>query len=210
MSTSRNVQSIRWGSGTRSESSEARTRLLDAALYCYQRLGVSKTAIADIAAQAKITRPTVYRYFNSHQSILTAVVRREAQKFWETLNGELEHVDNFADYMVEGLIYTLQHAQKSKLHAFLFAPDTLPIMHEVFLGDREYLLDLVNSLRPIYDRLKARGAFKPNIDLMVVCELFNRLAISYLSTPSPNFQSEAHLRQLFKDLITPLLVVPPT
>jgi AcrR family transcriptional regulator len=205
MSTSHNVQSIRWGSGTRSESTEARIRLLDAALYCYQRLGVTKTSIADIAAQAKITRPTVYRYFPSHQKILIAVVRREAQKFWETLHAELEGIDDFSEYLVEGLIFTLRHARENKTHAFLFAQDTLPIMHEVFLGDREYLLDLIESLRPIYDRLKPHSRIRPDIDLAVLCELFNRLAISYLTTPSPYYQSETNLRHLFRTMIASIL-----
>jgi AcrR family transcriptional regulator len=199
------AQHIRWGSGTRSDIAEARARLLDAALCCYERLGVSKTSIADIAAQAKVTRPTVYRYFGSHREILNALVRRELDRFWSHLHTELQHIDNFRDYLVEGLIYTLTHARQLDIYRFLFNQDVLPVMHEIFLGDRQYLLDLADSIRPVYEQLKGRGAIGADVDLLMVCELFNRLAISYLATPSPVFQSNDKLRALFTTIISSIM-----
>jgi AcrR family transcriptional regulator len=202
--TSRKIDETRWGSRTRAETSAARTRLLDAAIFCYERLGVGKTSMADIAAQAKVTRPTVYRYFSSHRDILDAVVRRQIDRFWEQLHRELQGIDSFGEYLVECLLYTLRYARRTDVHQFLFAPDILPLTHEIFLADRDYLIDLSESMRPIYERMNKRDAVRPEADLLMLCELFNRLAVSYLLTPSPLYSSEAKLRELFRAMIAPL------
>ena len=199
---------IRWGMGTRSnKSSEARARLLDAAVYCYKRLGAS-ASISDIAVQARISRPTVYRYFSSHQEILKAVVRREVDNFWANLHNELKEIENFGDYLVEALIFTLKKSQATEISNLLLARDILPIMNEIFLSDRSYLIDFTESMKAIYDRLKTRSNIRQDLDLMVVCEWFNRLAISYLATPSPFYQSEDELRRLFKTMTALMLDKP--
>ncbi len=51
---------------------EARSRLLDAARRCFERFGTEKTSITDIAAEAGVTRRTVYRYFDSSDELLRA------------------------------------------------------------------------------------------------------------------------------------------
>jgi AcrR family transcriptional regulator len=196
---------IRWGMGTRSnKSSEARARLLDAAVYCYKRLGAS-ASISDIAVQARISRPTVYRYFSSHQEILKAVVRREVDKFWVNLHNELKGVDNFGDYLVEALVYTLKRSEATEISSLLLTRDILPIMNEIFLSDRDYLIEFTESMRAIYERLKVGSSIRQDLDLMVACEWFNRLAISYLATPSPFYQSEDDLRSLFKAMVASML-----
>lgn len=205
MTTSQETPQIRWGSGTRSDSLEAKSRLLDAAMACYRRIGINKTSIADIAAEAKVTRPTVYRYFSSHHNILRTVVRREVDRFWSLLQKELQYVDSFADYIVEGLIFTIRHMQHSKEHQFLISPEILPILYELLLSDRDYLIDLTDTMRPIYQRLKKRNDVRQDLDILMICEWFNRLAISYLTMPSPFYRTEEQLRDLFKVMVSPVL-----
>jgi len=51
----------------------ARLAILEAAQSCFARYGFFKTTILDIAAQAKVTRRTVYRYYPTKEDILAAV-----------------------------------------------------------------------------------------------------------------------------------------
>lgn len=196
---------IRWGTGSRSESLDARSRLLDAARECYARAGIAKTSMADIAAQAQVTRRTVYRYFSSYEEVLKAVVRRETDAFWQTLHHELKGIDNFGDYVVEALLYTLKHAPHAPAHDFLFNQNILPIVHDTYLKDRTYLIELAELWRPVYERLKPDSDVDQDLDLLMFSEMFNRLAISYLAAPSPLYTSEDELRRLFQAMLKPLL-----
>jgi AcrR family transcriptional regulator len=205
MTNSHEASQIRWGSGTRSDSLEAKSRLLDAAMACYRRVGINRTSIADIATEAKVTRPTVYRYFSSHHNILRTVVRREVDKFWGRLQKELQYIDSFSDYIVEGLVYTLKHVEQSKEHQFLVSPEILPHLYDLLLSDRDYLIDLTDTVRPIYQRLKKHNDIRQDLDILMVCEWFNRLAVSYLTMPSPFYRTEEQLRELFRVMVSPVL-----
>ena len=199
------TKKIRWGTGSRSESLDARSRLLDAARTCYARNGIAKTSMADIAAEAQVTRRTVYRYFSSYEDILKAVVRRETDAFWHTMHYELRGIDNFGDYAVEALLYVLRSAPNTPTHDFLFNQSVLTLVNDTYLNNRAYLIDLAEIWRPIYNQLKPRSNIDQNLDLLMFSELFNRLAISYLAAPSPMFRTEDDLRRLFQNTLKPLL-----
>lgn len=51
-------------------------RLLDAALVCFRRLGGKRTRIEDIAAEARVARTAVYRYFPNKRAIVAALATR--------------------------------------------------------------------------------------------------------------------------------------
>lgn len=198
------ASAVRWGSGRRAGSIAARKSLLDAAICCYERLGVSNTTIADIAAQAKVTRPTVYRYFPGYQEVLAATVRREMDKLWIALQEQLRDVDNFGDYVVEALIYTLRYASRVEARRFLFAEDTLPVIHRILVADREYLLHLVDLLEPVYERMRGSRPCRRNPELLMVCEWFSRLIVSFLLKPSLFYQTEDELRRFFGSMVSPV------
>ncbi len=54
-------------------------RILDAALIQFQRLGVKKTTIEDVARQAEVDRVTVYRRIGSREDLVRSVTAREVQ-----------------------------------------------------------------------------------------------------------------------------------
>jgi len=191
----------RWGLDTTIESLSARERLLDAAKACYERRGIAKTTMEDIAGEAKVTRRTVYRHFDGHQEVVSGVVQREAGLFWAELQKHLEFVDSFEEYILEALIYTLKHAPETPTHSFLFDQDILPIVNRIYLSSEDFITQRVENLRPVYEHFNPGG----ELDLVMVMEWFNRVVVSYLATPSPFFQSEEELRKLFATMLLPAL-----
>ncbi len=195
----------RWGLDTTIESLTAKERLLNAAKVCYERKGIPKTTMEDIAKEAKVARRTVYRHFSGQQDILNGVVYREVNAFWLVLEQELEHIDNFADFLVEALIYTLQQAPKTPTHSFLFGQDILPVVNQMYISSEEFITQRAELLRPIFDRFKQNGDLNPALDLLMITEWFNRIAVSYLATPSPFYQTEDELRKLFHEMLLPVI-----
>jgi AcrR family transcriptional regulator len=186
---------LRWGAGERADVGMARERLLDAARFCYERLGLVSTSMADIAAQAKVTRPTVYRYFKSRQEVMHAVLQRELDGFWRRLETELAEIDHFGDYLIEALLYLLRSAATDGSARFLFAPATLSHLQELLLAE---VLAPGTFHHPIYTHALRPGS-RPPAELSVAVEWFNRLALSYLSRPG-TCSSEEQLRDLLAGL----------
>src|SRR4030088_1653151 len=55
---------------------DTRARIMDAAEALFRRLGFSKTAVADIAAELKMSPANVYRFFPSKNAIIEAICQR--------------------------------------------------------------------------------------------------------------------------------------
>jgi AcrR family transcriptional regulator len=63
-----------------------RTRIMEAAVEVMSRSGQSKLSLSDVAHQAGISRPTLYRWFASKDELLIAVGLYEQRKFDEGIS----------------------------------------------------------------------------------------------------------------------------
>ena len=61
---------------TREEAEQTRERLLDAAEQVFQRKGVSRTSLEDIAREAGLTRGALYWHFKDKSDVFAAIVDR--------------------------------------------------------------------------------------------------------------------------------------
>lgn len=58
-----------------------RREILDASATVFRRLGYARTTIADLAAEAAVSRPTVYAHFGSKHDVFRALAQRVGQEF---------------------------------------------------------------------------------------------------------------------------------
>lgn len=84
--------------------SELEGRIIDAALACYARVGVTRTTAEDIAAEAGISRATLYRTFAGRRGIQLACVRREALAFLAAVEERLRDAASLEDVVVAVLV----------------------------------------------------------------------------------------------------------
>jgi AcrR family transcriptional regulator len=61
---------------TRTKPDDTRARIMDTAEALFRRLGYAKTAVADIAAELKMSPANVYRFFPSKNAIIEAICQR--------------------------------------------------------------------------------------------------------------------------------------
>ena len=78
---------LRWGDEVPADVDAARQRLLDAAETCIDRFGLAKTTVEDIATEAKVSRATIYRYFDNRDELVLAVVLRSLDR---SADGDLD------------------------------------------------------------------------------------------------------------------------
>jgi AcrR family transcriptional regulator len=60
----------------RTKPDDTRARIMDTAESLFRRLGYAKTAVADIAAELKMSPANVYRFFPSKNAIIEAICQR--------------------------------------------------------------------------------------------------------------------------------------
>ena len=83
-------------------------RLIVATQACFERYGVMKTTVEDIATAAGISRATVYRYASGRDDLILAVLMRSADQFFTRLGRRLlRPTGSMSDRIVEGILYTL-------------------------------------------------------------------------------------------------------
>src|SRR5213082_1462422 len=61
---------------TKEEALETRHRILDAAERIFERRGVSRTSLQDIAEAAGVTRGAIYWHFDGKEALFTAMMER--------------------------------------------------------------------------------------------------------------------------------------
>ena len=96
-----------WQGNLPSDSEEARTRILNAAIASVEKHGVNKTTLADVANELGVTRQTVYRYFSSVNDMLAAVAQAGAADFLDGMRRDLAHVTTVDGAIVETILYCL-------------------------------------------------------------------------------------------------------
>ncbi|PWR24312.1 TetR/AcrR family transcriptional regulator [Zavarzinia aquatilis] len=93
-------------------SSETRQRVLEAAIACVRQWGIDKTSLLDIARQAGVTRPTVYRYFTSREDVLSAALLQSAAAMAQRLVAHLDGVADPAERFVRAILFLLDDVPK--------------------------------------------------------------------------------------------------
>lgn len=85
-------------------------RLLDATERLVRQIGINKTSMADVARAAGVARGTLYRYFDSRETLLRALTQRTTDRFFEDVAEAMdarttlsEQVGEFSELMIRAL-----------------------------------------------------------------------------------------------------------
>jgi AcrR family transcriptional regulator len=88
---------------------DTRERIMETAEALFRRLGYAKTAVADIAAELKMSPANIYRFFDSKDAIVEAICRRclsEAEeKAWAVARSKAPAVQRMERLILEILAY---------------------------------------------------------------------------------------------------------
>jgi AcrR family transcriptional regulator len=89
-----------------------RDRLLAAAERCIERHGIAKTTMEDIALEAGMSRPVVYRYFSDREDLFIAIISAHARAMLDKAHKFIARYDSLADQIIEGLLYLAENGRR--------------------------------------------------------------------------------------------------
>jgi AcrR family transcriptional regulator len=177
----------------------ARERLLEAAVRCVARDGMAGANVAAVAAEAGVSRPTVYRYFADREALVEATMMHAGRDLAERLGAELRRAGTPAEMAVDAMCFVLQEIPREPVlgaiwkDALLDANTVASITRRPALAfGREALASLV----------RAAGWSDAAADEAI--ELMLRLLLSLLAAPEPR-RSDAALRAFLLRRLVPAL-----
>jgi AcrR family transcriptional regulator len=181
----------------------ARERLLDAAARCVARDGMAGANVAAVAAEAGVSRPTVYRYFADRQALVEATMMHAGRDLTVRLGEHLRRFRAPAEMAVEAVCFVLREVPRE------------PVLSAVW---NEALLDagavasttgraaVAWSRRALQDLERAAGWSGAAADEAI--EVMLRMLLSLLAAPEPR-RSDAALRAFLMRRLVPALGLAP-
>lgn len=195
MSTSSDKIRLAWG-GDPPQATAARERLLEAAARCIAREGVPGTTVAAVAAEAGVSRQTVYRYFTGRDELAGRALRAAAEGLRAKLDRSIGALAQPADMIVEALVLGVAEIRRdpvlraisdsSRLDGSILASITQPVG----------VAWVRQTLAPAVDAAGWSDAeAEPRLELVL------RIFLSLIVSPSPERTPDALRAFLYRHLV---------
>jgi AcrR family transcriptional regulator len=175
-------------------------QILDAALTCIARVGLTKTTLDDVAREAGCARATVYRCFPNKQQLLSALVVREVGALRDAVVGAAASTDTLGDAITAVIITAVGVLRGHVALAFVSSHEPELLLPFLAFEQEDAVLRTASALvAPAYTR------FLNDVDATRLGEWVARIALSYLCSPSESFDigDATHVRALVDDFVLP-------
>jgi len=201
---------LRWGDDAPADAEAAKQRLVEAADACIERVGLAKTTVEDIAAEAKVSRATIYRYFPNRDDLILSVLLSSLSRSMERDLGDF-FVDadtpaRFGHALVQSAAYLLE--------AIRHDPRLEPLLDResgglsaTISGASELLFHTVlDEWRPALASAQQRGLIRADLAVDELSEWILRSILSLLIVEGPEHHSTDDERRLIATFLVPAVV----
>lgn len=156
------------------------TRILEAAFGCIAKVGLARTTVEDVARTAGVSRQTVYRYFDSKDHLVMALVLREEERFLDGVRDAFARNEHLRGSLEQAVLFCLRFAREH------------PLLDRLLETDSEILLPLLTTRStPIIDhasdvlaqQIRAKAWVRADL-LDAVAETLTRTVLSQSINPS--------------------------
>ena len=181
---------------------------MDAAETCFDKYGIGKTTMDDIAKMAGVSRPTVYRHFDDRDTLILAVVMRRSRQLIERAQKHIRKYGTFEEQLVEGLMFTVDKGRKDPFVGLLVTPAHMDLVNQILVGSTA-AVDLAYEMwEPILIEARERGELNPDLDFRAIATWITYLTLLLIGRGDiePDVGSQ---RELLRTFVTPAFAPPP-
>ncbi len=202
---------VRWGGGKRADSDFAREQILDAALRCYQKNTFQKTRMEHIAREAKVSRTTIYRYFQNRDEVIMSVLLREQLKLLELISERVAGVTSFAEFLVETLAITNEHVPRSPIVLLIMREATV-LMSRIYANSTEIFAIARTYFRARFEAASAAGELREGVEFEELTDWIIRVGSAFLMVEAEQNNADEYRRMLWRYLVPTIVcaaAIPP-
>jgi AcrR family transcriptional regulator len=201
---------LRWGDDVPAGAEAARARLMDAADACIDRFGLTKTTIEDVAAQAKVSRATIYRYFESRDELVMAVLlrglRRRMEPSLSRYFTDAATPEEFGEGLVASAVHLLDAIRHDPKLAVLLDRDSGGISATITGASEVLFRTVLAGWSPLLARAQTAGLLRADLQVDELAEWLLRAILSLLTVEGPTPHSADDERRLLATYLVPAIV----
>jgi AcrR family transcriptional regulator len=174
-----------------------RERLLEAAYRCVARYGIAKTTVDDIAREAKVSRPTVYRQFPGGKDvILREVVAWESGRFFGAVTRAVAGVTDLADLLEELIVVASAEMASHQVLQKVLQTEPERLLPLLVTGlDR-----LIALLKPLLLLAMQRSPIRSGVDPDLASDYLARMLLSVVGSPGSRDLTDRGAVRAYVDL----------
>lgn len=178
---------------------------MDAAEACFDKYGIAKTTMDDIAKMAGVSRPTVYRHFSDRDGLILAVVMRRSRQLIERAQKFIRKQGSLEEQIVEGLIFLVDKGRKDPFVGLLVSPEHMDLANQI-VGASSAAVDLAYEMwEQILIEARERGELRDDLDFRAIATWFTYLILLLVGRgdlePDVNAQ-----RELLRTFVLPAFI----
>lgn len=190
-----------WSGNRPDNANDAGSRICTAALECLRRLGFEKTTMSDIAREAGIARPTLYKYFKNKTEVFFTAIDREAYSFAESVVAHAKQFSTIEERIIETIIYVVEELPKDQSLSLVLNDELAGTLRARAFSDEATLVFSEMTAVPLIE-------IRPDLaeQGIEISEIMSRFAISMILFPGKYSSDYKSLRELIKRRILPGLI----
>jgi AcrR family transcriptional regulator len=180
-------------------------RVLAAADDCFQRYGIAKTTMEDVARAASISRATLYRYFADRESLLTESVRRRARLNMKTARAYFNRKTTIEAKVSDGIVRNVRRGKRDPLVRLLVSPEEMALTAKLL--ERSGLAsELTRELwEPVLREAQQTGEIAADVDIVELCEWIAHLETMFISQLEDTPEAFAWVRRMVEQFVVPAI-----
>ena len=155
-------------------------RVLAATKVCLERWGHAKLTIDDIAAEARVSRATIYRLYPGGKDVLFEALRvKELEEFFDDLKSEIAGGETLDDVLVLAVVTATRRMRDDEHLALMLAAEPGTVLNQLTSAGVPRIIRMATAfLVPFVERFVGRQ------DAKIIIDVLSRLTISYFLAPS--------------------------
>jgi len=162
-------------------ATETREVIIESAIACFGRHGLTKTTVVDIARAADVSRSTVYEYFRDRAAIVEACAEHSSQRFYREMARAMGQGVSLEDKLTLAAVFVAR-ARRFVEPEMYFDADEVSLL--LTKNAAVLLRECGEFLAPYLVAAKLTGEVRKDLDVVAAGEWFARMLFSLFSTPS--------------------------
>lgn len=141
-----------------------RQAVADAAVRCFQRYGVHRTSMTDVADEAGMSRQSVYRLFPSRPGLLEYIVGQRIAAMAENLKTYFAEVGSLEEALVEGSLLSVRIGAEDQLFAEIVNQSGEHKLEQfLFRGSKDIQKMMLGLWGPVLNKARSDGKLRAGV-----------------------------------------------
>lgn len=179
-------------------------KIIDATIKCFRRFGINKTSMDDIAKAARLSRPTIYRYFPSRNHLAVEVLVREVRDHTRLVVPLLKEHRYPPRAMVEGIVFAIATAKEHPYTSIIVSDEGAELLAKVAGSDEATLAAMSELWLPSLTRWRESGYLRSELKmddvlLWITLYMHTSLGKSFVK------MTEERMRRMIETLVVPAI-----